>query len=200
LGALLDCAFARASTSVCSHGVPPHRFSQRFNIPAANEFRDGNYRSGQKGRDNEADATVGACSRRNSSLQRGLIRRKSTLCKSTQMASIIELIKPEVAFDPETIAMLLGGPRGGLGSAGSLRQRRYPARLCSRDAGGDGAAHHRYGATWYPGPRRACQRRISVSCRDIDLTRSLGKLLRKRLSCSIPSLPGATTEQISPSP
>jgi hypothetical protein len=62
------------------------------------------------------------------------------------MASIVDLVRPEVAFDPETIAVLSAALEEAwdrLLQLGSV----HPASLCPCYARGGGAAHHRHGAT-----------------------------------------------------
>ena len=63
------------------------------------------------------------------------------------MARILDLVRPEVAFDPETIAVLSAALEEAWDRLLEFRKRVHPASLCPRYARGCGAAHHRHGAT-----------------------------------------------------
>ncbi len=67
--------------------------------------------------------------------------------RSPRMASIVDLIKPQIAFDPETISVLSAA----LEEAWDQLSEWYPSCLCPCYARGHCVAHHRYGAMGYQG-------------------------------------------------
>jgi hypothetical protein len=84
------------------------------------------------------------------------------------MASIVDLVRPKAAFDPETIAVLcaaLDEAWDRLLQSGSECTRPAYARCYAR---GRGAAHHRYGAAGHRGSKRARQWRASFSCCELS--------------------------------
>ena len=97
------------------------------------------------------------------------------------MASIPNLVRPEAAFDPETIAVL-SAALDEAWEAPPVGKRLHPARLCARYARGGGAADYRYGATGHRGSKGACRRRGSISCSTSDISATSGKVLREQLS------------------
>ena len=85
------------------------------------------------------------------------------------MASILNLVRPEAAFDPETIAVLSAALDEAWDRQPPVGKRLHPARLCARYARGGGAADYRYGATGHQGSKGACRRRGAISCRELSV-------------------------------
>jgi hypothetical protein len=82
------------------------------------------------------------------------------------MTSIVDLVRPEVAFDPETIGVL---------SAAFEEARDWLLQLesdCTRPAYArsmrEVVAHYRYGAAGHQGPKRTCQWCGSFSCSELS--------------------------------